>query len=123
MSPGLSMFEYRKMEWSGGQGTITCHGRVNGNDITGPGTLKTFGTLEGTCSQGSGSGTDFITLPTTGGPVKLVEPKTFSWTGLLGSHATPHLSGVFQFLPTEGNCVTGPVTRFALVGEGVLTTG
>ncbi len=101
-------------------GSITCIGSIHGHEITGPGRLEESGTYSGSCAEGTGEGNLTLTLPTTEGQKTLEFTDTIEWTGTFGRFQSEVLSGTFQFVPTQGDCVTRPVTRAHLVAQGVL---
>lgn len=129
MSPGLSSEAPGLSEGrvGDGRGTIECSGLVGGQPITGPGRYENIFELvagpvgDSSCAHGRGAGTQIFTIPTTGGPVALSEEFTFTYVGAAGRFAGTALSGAFQFVPLTGDCVTSPVSRAAVHGEGVLS--
>lgn len=129
VTPGLSMNPTTGIHT--GSGSITCDGPVNGKQPTGPGTITDegpYGTKDpDTCLSGSeGGGTDTIEIPTADGMVKVVSEFTYvtgpaTKGGVLsirfeGSRYT----GYSEVTPTEGDCVTAPVTKLKGFGEGTL---
>jgi hypothetical protein len=119
LSPGLSSASAPGY-WHAGPGPIDCTGSVNGRQVTGTGVIVESGSLEGSCARGSGSGTQSITLPTSGGDVHFTQPIMFRWAGAGGPFEGPRLSGMFEFRPTKGDCVTEPLTGYAQVTQGAL---
>ncbi len=121
-TPGLS--EGRAGD---GAGSIDCHGLVDGKPVTGPGTYATvfrFGPgLAGgfSCAQGAGVGTQTFSIPTTAGPVTRTEELSFTWVGPTGRFRGASLSGTFEFIPLTGDCVTSPMTRAGIRGQGLLS--
>jgi hypothetical protein len=111
VSPGLSMTP-ASGRWQVRPGPIDCVGSVDGKRITGRGVIVGSGPLEGTCALGSGSGTQFITIPTAGGEVHITQPTTFQWAGAGGPFQGPRMSGSFVFWATKGDCVNQPVTGY-----------
>jgi hypothetical protein len=79
----------------------------------------------GTCLSDHGSGTYFFTVPTDAGPVHFAGTYTESSVGpighIAGSHPGARLMGDFVFHPTQGDCVSTPVTEALLYGVGVWT--
>jgi hypothetical protein len=110
-----------------GSGTVDCHGVVDGKQVTGPGTYANvfrFGpgpAGDFSCAQGAGVGTQTFTIPTSAGLVTRTEGFTFTYVGPTGRFRGTDLSGAFEFIPLTGDCVTSPVTRAAVRGQGVLT--
>jgi hypothetical protein len=121
ISPGLLSSASRFAKWSAGPTALICKGSVDGQEITGPGTIREYGTLEGSCAQGKGSGWQIGTVPTAKGTVRIENPVTFSWTGPGGPYAGPRIQGMFEFWPMAGDCITQPVTRYGQLTQGMLT--
>jgi hypothetical protein len=109
-----------------GRGTVDCRGLVDGQQVTGPGTYANvfrFGpgpAGDFSCAQGGGTGAQTFTIPTTAGPVTRAEQFSFTWVGPTGRFGGASLSGTFEFIPLTGDCVTSPVSRAAVRGQGVL---
>lgn len=102
-------------------GTVTCVGQLNGRDVTGvEGQLRDWGVLVGSCLEGDVTGMLSLTIPTAGEPTTL----TFAYEGAyvpgVGSTSSDHHTDVFQFRPTEGDCLTTPVSEVAIVDELVV---
>lgn len=132
LSPGFTMSPSSGTH--GGTGPITCDGAVNGKQPTGVGTLTDqgrYGTKDGdSCiSEGEGDGIDTIEIPVAGGIETVISEFTYT-NG--GSHLPTHgglaagefegtrFTGTFEFTPIEGDCVTAPLTKIRVFGEGVL---
>lgn len=96
---------------SEGPAPLDCLGTLDGAAITGPGTIRTHGSYTGSCASGSGALTEYITLPTAKGFVNLVSSLTFSYLGAGGTFTGTYLSGVFHYMPLEGDCITTPMSR------------
>src|SRR5207253_6742008 len=108
--------------WHAGPTSFDCHGTVNGQAVTGPGTIVESGPLEGSCSQGSGSGVQTISIPTVKGMVHLYIPVTFSWVGAGGTGSGPGMTVAFEFMPTEGDCINAPVTGYKQFAQEFLVS-
>jgi hypothetical protein len=130
ITPGLSLTPSAGSVGSGGEtGSITCLGAINGRQVTGQGTwgvAHSYGPGPlgpATCLQSSGTGTYFYTVPTAGGPLHVVGSLSYTALGLVGTFAgkadTSSMSGVFQFVPIKGDCITTPVTAIAIMGQFV----
>jgi hypothetical protein len=129
VTPGLSMNPTTGTHT--GEGTITCDGPVNGKQPTGPGKITDegpYGTKDpDTCLSGSeGGGTDTVEFPTADGIVKVVseftyftEPSTEGGVLSVRFEGTRY-TGHTEITPTEGDCVTAPVTKLKGFGEGTL---
>ena len=133
ITPGLSMEGTSGTHSSGGEtGVMECHGPINGSDPTGAGTIGdegAYGTEDpDTCaSGGEGTGTDTITIPTVDGTQRIISEFTFTYGELSTKGGVVHgqftgtrFTGTFEFTPVEGDCVTSPVTRAAVTGEGII---
>lgn len=133
LSPGLSMSGSSGTHGTSSPGTLTCNGLVNGKQPTGTGTLGEegrYGTKDpDTCaSGGEGDGVDTLRVPTAAGFETVVSQFTFTFGGKLPTHGGlaagefegNHFTGTFEFTPTEGDCITAPVTKAKVVGEGVI---
>jgi hypothetical protein len=131
LSPGFSMTPTTGTH--GGTGPITCHGPVNGHQPTGSGTLTDdgrYGTRDpDTCASGSeGDGTDTVEIPTAAGIVTLVS--NFTYTAgdrvpthggmVAGSFTGSRFTGTIELTPLEGDCISKPVTKLRVSGEGIL---
>jgi hypothetical protein len=123
LNPGISLTQSTVTFTSNGPtGTITCVGSVRGHAVTGPGTFGEQGTISGTCASGSGEAIFVMTIPTEGGPATLVVPAVFTTVGTVGLRPTGTFPGGFVAVPTQGDCVTTPVTQIAVVLHGTLIT-
>lgn len=130
-SPGISTQESSGRVTSYGEtGTISCDGKVNGKQTTGPGTLGwegRYGTQGGdTCSSGGeGDGVWSFTVPTSGGTEHVDQAVTLTYGPLRGGvfaveFRSERFSGTGEVTPLEGDCVTKPITKVHFKGEGVL---
>jgi hypothetical protein len=118
-SPGITTAS-GKTSYTTQGGTIWCVGEIHGRQVTGPGTFGQEGVLDGNCLYGSGSGTVFITIPASGGSAKLTIPHKIMFVPGVGTKSADQLSAMFEFFPTEGNCVAAPITEIAVVQQTVL---
>ncbi len=100
--------------------TSRAPGRLTARRSRRPGRLDESGTYSGSCREGTGQGTLTLTLPTADGERTFVFTDAVEWTGTLGRFQSDVLSGTFQLVATEGDCVTAPVTKAHLVAQGVL---
>lgn len=122
-SPGISITPRRVAATSHGEtGTINCVGAVNGHRVTGPGTLGFAGFFDVSCAGGTGYETVSATIPTSAGPQKLTFPVKETVGPGVGYKSSDSLMGPLPFVyyPTEGDCVTSPVTEIFFSGQGVL---
>lgn len=116
-SPGVTLTPTSGTQTSGGEvGSITCSGKLQGHNITGPGTFGNEGFLhESTCLLDHSTGRYFATLPTDAGTVRIEGTYSLLRTGLTltveadqpGAHGT----GSALVIPSRGDCVTTPVTE------------
>jgi hypothetical protein len=117
----------------GGTGGLTCDGLVNGQQPTGAGTLTDngkYGTKDGdTCQMGGeGDGTDTLKIPTAAGLELVLSDFTFTFGNRLPTHGGlaagefkgSRFTGWFEFTPTEGDCISSPVTKARVIGEGTI---
>lgn len=122
ISPGLSTSPSSGTVTTNGEtGTITCSGPVNGKPPTRPGKIGVsghYGTKSGeTCQSGGGGDyTMWYTIPTSSGPQHVTDTGTFTYGGIQGGLFTgqfqgPRMSGTFQVRPTQGDCLTAPMTK------------
>lgn len=129
LSPGLSMSPSSGTHR--GTGPLTCDGLVNGKQPTGTGTLTDdgrYGTKDpDTCSGGEGDGVDTMKIPTQDGIETVISEFTFTYPrpstkgGVAGGEFKgTHFTGSFEFTPMEGDCISAPVTKVRVFGEGVL---
>jgi hypothetical protein len=130
VTPGLSMNPSTGTHT--GSGTITCDGLVNGKRQTGGGQITDdgpYGTEDpDTCMTGSeGGGTDTLEIPTADGVVTIASKFTYvakkpSTKGgvLTVEFEGTRYTGTTEVTPTEGDCVTAPVTKLKGFGEGIL---
>jgi hypothetical protein len=132
ISPGLSSEPSSGTVSTGGEtGTMECQGTVNGKRATGPGTFGAdgrYGTQGAdTCaSGGEGDAHQSFTVPTEGGSEHVDNDVTFTYGALSGGAVvggefkSDRFSGTFEITPTEGDCVTAPVTRVHFTARGTL---
>jgi len=130
LDPGFSMEPSAGTHRSEAPSALQCTGAVNGQAITGPGTLfdeGPYGTVDpDSCTAGSeGTGIDHITVPTAEGPQTIESHYSYeankAATGpLRGEFTGSRYSGTFEIRVLEGDCVTQPVTKLELRIEGVL---
>jgi hypothetical protein len=122
LSPGLGL-NPTSGTFTGGPAPLTCTGAVDGKQITGPGTWAYTGRYGLSRPYGCGDTSgDYVqrttvTLPTAAGPVRLVSDGSGTFGPLQGGSVLggilsgPRLRATFGVLPTEGNCVSAPLTR------------
>lgn len=132
ISPGLSGEATSGTVSTGGEkGTMECDGPVRGKQPTGPGTFGAEGHYgtdgADTCaSGGEGDAHQAFTLPTAERPNHVENDVTFTYGALSGGAVvggefkSEEFSGTFEIQPTEGDCVTAPVTRVHLTAKGRL---
>ena len=132
LDPGLSMEPSTGRHFSDGLGSINCDGPVNGHAATGAGTIGEdgpYGTADPDSCQagGEGTGTDYLTIPTADGPQKIASEFTATFGKLSnegglfhGEFTGTRFTGKFEFTALEGDCITAPVTKARVVGQGVV---
>lgn len=139
LSPGLSIQASSGTISTGGPtGTEDCTGLVNGHQITGTAVFSNdghYGTQHpdscaaGVIGDGQGTGVEYRTYPTTDGDQKVTDRMTFHYGqpstrgGVVsGTFEGEHCSGTFELTPTEGDCVTKPVTKVHITGHEIIRT-
>ncbi len=131
VAPGFSTVPSRGTFTTGGEtGTIDCVGAVFGQPVVGAGTFGfegEYGTGPSggdTCSDGAGRGTYSLHLPTPFGVVHEVGTFTEAFAGnagqMTGSGPVMTITCLYQFRPTEGDCVTTPARAETLTGQGAI---
>jgi hypothetical protein len=118
-------------------GTMECTGSVNGQQVTGKGVEDQDGHYgvqhPNSCASaitgdGDGKGVINMTIPTSDRDQHVTSLFTLTFGGKVPTHGGlaagefkgDHFSGTFEFTPTEGDCVTKPLTKAHVTGEGVL---
>lgn len=131
-SPGLTTSPSSGTVTSNGEtGTITCNGSVNGKQPTGTGTSGfdgRYGTKRPFACQdeGQGEGVLSMTIPRSGGAEHIANHMTYAHTGyregqlFSGTIDGDRMSGTFEAWPTDGDCVSKPMTGFHIKGRGTL---
>jgi hypothetical protein len=131
LSPGLSTSPSSGTFTTNGEtGTMSCNGPVNGAPPSGRGTIGFTGhrgTKGGeTCQSGGGGDyTVSYTIPTSSGSQHVTDTGTFSYGGInggvfSGQFQGAKMSGTFQVRPTQGDCVTAPMTKIHDSGRSTL---
>jgi hypothetical protein len=103
-------------------GVANCTGSVGGHSITGSGTFGFSGTYgddrPASCQDGgTGKGSVAMTLPTDRGGISLRDPISFKFgpgSGYppgVGDWTGTRTAGSYLVLPSQGDCVTSPVTE------------
>ncbi|MCA1845531.1 MAG: hypothetical protein LC792_20520 [Actinobacteria bacterium] len=116
----------------GEKGRIDCDGPVNGQRPTGSGTMGAdgrYGVQKAyTCHEdGNGEGVLSMTIPRAGGSEHVTNNFTYTVGALQdnrvfsGTFRSDRFNGTFEARPTEGDCVSSPMTRFRITGQGTLT--
>jgi hypothetical protein len=138
LSPGLSGTPGSGTITTGGQsGTLQCTGPVEGADPNGRGVTGVEGRygvahanscLSAITGDGDGAGMNSLTIPTTAGTKDIGQTFTFTYGGkppsgggfVSGEFKGPRFSGSFEITPVDGDCISAPVTKVHVTGEGVL---
>jgi hypothetical protein len=131
LDPGFSMEPSTGTHRSEQPGGLDCDGSVDGRPITGRGTVTDegpYGTDDpDSCMMGSeGTGTDRIMVPTAQGLQQIVSE--FTYTAAKMSNGGPfrgefkgtRLDGEIELKVLEGDCVTKPITKVEVKGQGIL---
>lgn len=128
LSPGLSLEGSAGTFESKPLGTVTCDGPVNGVEPTGAGTFLDAGNYgtegpDDCVGGGEGVGSYTMVFPTADGEQTVVLPFTLEYAapstsgGLVGIHTRGEgWVGEFGGTPTQGDCVSAPVTKVLAVG-------
>jgi hypothetical protein len=120
-SPGITLSS-GSYTFSTKPGPMTCVGQVKGQAITGPGALAQNGVAEGDCSHGSLAGTLFLSIPTAAGVTNLSIPYKGTYAPGVGLKSADHMSAIFEFYPTRGDCISAPLAEIGALQQTVVTT-
>jgi hypothetical protein len=109
----------------GETGTLTCAGTIDGQRVTGPGTVGLDESYtNGGCLSHVGRGTASITVPTTAGAKHLVGAATSRRTALLLSADVrfpgAHFGGIGLAVPLRGSCLLTPMRQALISVTGTL---
>lgn len=115
-SPGFTLSPSSGHQESASPGVLECTGTIQGQNITGPGTVSNSGSYHNsTCVLDRADGVVSIVLPTDGGRVTI--EGTFQVTRV-GALLSVRLDlpeaigeGVAAVIPTKGDCVLHPATE------------
>ena len=127
--PGFSSTPSRGTFTTGGEtGTVDCVGLVFGQEVIGAGTFGfegEYGTGPSggdTCSDGQGRGTFSMHIPTSLGRVHAQGTFTEAFVGnggqFVGQSPVMEISCLYEFRPTQGDCVTTPARAETMTGQG-----
>lgn len=117
VTPGFNMHPSSGSGTTRGEiGALLCTGTVDGQRITGPGTMGFEETYrDADCLSDASSGRFSATLPTTSGPVHLVGDLRARRIGFVEfveiTFPQAHFSGLGPIVPTRGDCVTRRITE------------
>ena len=125
LTPGFSATPAASTVTSRGEtGTVVCVGTLSGRRITGPGTFGVDEVTQAGCLTDHSSGQVSTTLPTTGGPIRMIGGLSGRRLGLLEFADVDFPQGRFTgfgpVLPTRGDCLIAPITRALVSITGVL---
>ena len=129
--PGFSTTPSRGSFTTGGEtGTVDCAGLVFGQEVLGAGTFGfegEYGTGPSggdTCSDGQGRGTFSMHVPTSLGVVLVRGTFTEAFVGnggqFVGHGPTLEMGCIYEFRPTQGDCVTTPARAETMTGQGAI---
>jgi hypothetical protein len=101
-------------------GTLDCAGIINGGMPTGQGRFGVSGTYQGSCLQGTTSGTAQFEIPTTAGTARGTVLYTVVWIGNVGAITASGANygfapGPFDFLPVQGHGDCSPNNPLTLI--------
>ncbi len=119
--PGLSITPSKGTFRTVGPGAVECVGMLQGQELSGPGSLSLAGNYGqssdagDTCSLVLGTGTYALRLPTRGGAVsekgKFAEVLGPTREGSFSAVSEDRKwGGSFDFSPTQGDCLLAPIT-------------
>jgi hypothetical protein len=120
LTPGLSNEPGSGSFTTGGEtGTIDCQGEKGSWGFAGE-----YGTKDPDSCTSGGEGTVTHSVTWAGGE-NITEDGEFTYGALQsgvfgGSFETPRMSGDFEVTPTEGDCVTAPITKAHAVFKNVV---
>lgn len=129
--PGFSAAPSKGTFSTGGEtGSVDCVGLVYGQEVLGAGTFGfegQYGTGPSggdTCSEGQGVGTFSMHIPTSLGIIHVRGTFTEQFVGNGGQFAgqapVMEVSCLYEFRPTQGDCVTTPARAETLTGQGAI---
>lgn len=113
-------------------GTINCVGKIQGQQVTGPGTVWNTGRYtDSTCLLDHAEGRYFFTVPTEEGSLSVnggfVVDRVGSVLTVRLDQPGARGEGFALVLPTKGDCVLGPITEvlvfMSVTFRGVASTG
>jgi hypothetical protein len=126
--PGWSQAPSKGTLSTGGEtGSVDCVGVILGQEVLGVGTFGftgEYGTGPAggdTCSDGEGRGLYTMHIPTSLGVIHVQGSFSEDFVGNAGQFfgsGPAELICLFQFRPTEGDCVTTPARAETLTGQG-----
>jgi hypothetical protein len=127
LSPGFTPTAGVGTGTSGGQtGKMVCLGTLDGHQITGPGTFSAEEnyTSGAACLTDTSNGQVSATFPTTDGPISITGALQARRVGLVESIGIQFPGSQFGGgaidVPTDGNCLIGPLTRVLVSVTGTL---
>jgi hypothetical protein len=93
--------------------TVTCTGTIDGQTVTGTGTVALLTRGFADCAAGSGSGTFVLRIPTTGGTKTVTGRFDFTFSNAAGGTATitGDLTGTSTIISAVGDCVNTPLSQ------------
>jgi hypothetical protein len=127
ITPGFSLTPSSgSLTTHGETGTLTCAGTIDGERVTGPGTVSLDETYaRGDCLSHVGIGTARVTIPTTGGAKHMIGDATSHRTGLALSAEVrfpgASFSGLGVAIPTKGDCALTPLREALITVTGTLS--
>jgi hypothetical protein len=127
VTPGFTMIRSAGTITTRGEtGLIACAGTIEGDRITGPGTMGVhYAYSRGTCVAHVGSGTVTFTIPTTAGTKHMTGAVTVRRIGLVilaeVRFPTARFTGIGHPIPLQGTCLTTPLRLFLVTVNGVLS--
>jgi hypothetical protein len=122
VNPGLTSAGGTQAVTSHGlTGTADCTGTVNGEPVTGTGTFAVDTVVHATsCTESTGEGTFVLKIPTASGTQTVVGRFSSVTTGG-NTISTGDLTGTFDVVATDGDCVNTPITHTTTVINAHIT--
>jgi hypothetical protein len=112
------------MSTNGETGSFSCVGKIDGDRVTGPGSIGVEASYTGECLSHRGTGTVHIVVPTTAGAKDMTGTLTVRRTGLVVRPAVQfsgvRFRGIGVALPAEGDCFVTPLKRGQILLLGVM---
>lgn len=118
ISPGVTSEPGEHTISTRGQtGTVVCEGLVDGQPVSGPGTVGELGAVRGSCVTGTGSAVYSFVLPTPSGPRAVNGKADFVYGPAGGVRHGDEVPGTFEIVVTQGDCISSPITQVRVFSQ------